>query len=188
VFRIDEGPKVRIWDISFQGNKFVSGPILKTKITSKTVFLGFIAFIGGDYDPELIRNDVLALKQYYMGLGFFDVDVQADEGFSEDKGKVSVTFTIEEGRRYQVGTVDIVTREQIISELTTDVHEFVRYLPGVSVNQQILSGFQRQGLGTILDARELRRCQTTWAKRLAYGREPRAVCLKGVRGSNSTSG
>lgn len=39
-----------------------------------------------------------------------------------------------------------------------------------------------------LDRRELRQCPTTWAKRLAYGREPRAVCLKGVRGSNSTSG
>jgi 16S rRNA (adenine(1408)-N(1))-methyltransferase len=29
-----------------------------------------------------------------------------------------------------------------------------------------------------LDARELRRCHTTWAKRLAYGRDPRAVCLR----------
>ena len=30
-----------------------------------------------------------------------------------------------------------------------------------------------------LDARDLRRCHTTWAKRLAYGRDPRAVCLRG---------
>jgi 16S rRNA (adenine(1408)-N(1))-methyltransferase len=29
-----------------------------------------------------------------------------------------------------------------------------------------------------LDARELRQCHTTWAKRLAYGRDPRAVCLR----------
>jgi 16S rRNA (adenine(1408)-N(1))-methyltransferase len=32
-----------------------------------------------------------------------------------------------------------------------------------------------------LDARDLRRCHTTWAKRLAYGRDPRAVCLRGRR-------
>ena len=39
-----------------------------------------------------------------------------------------------------------------------------------------------------LDARELRRCQTTWAKRLAYGRDPRAVFLRAMLGSNTTSG
>ena len=31
-----------------------------------------------------------------------------------------------------------------------------------------------------LDAWDLRRCPTTWAKRLAYGRDPRAVCLKAM--------
>ena len=35
-----------------------------------------------------------------------------------------------------------------------------------------------------LDARELRQCHTTWAKRLAYGRDPRAVCLWATLGSN----
>ncbi len=31
-----------------------------------------------------------------------------------------------------------------------------------------------------LDGRELRQYPTTWAKRLAYGRDPRAVCLKAM--------
>jgi 16S rRNA (adenine(1408)-N(1))-methyltransferase len=31
-----------------------------------------------------------------------------------------------------------------------------------------------------LDTRELRQCRTTWAKRLAYGRDPRAVCLRAM--------
>ena len=39
-----------------------------------------------------------------------------------------------------------------------------------------------------LDARGLRRCQTTWAKRLAYGRDPRAVCLRAMLRSSITSG
>jgi hemoglobin/transferrin/lactoferrin receptor protein len=34
-----------------------------------------------------------------------------------------------------VGTVDVITREQLLADLTTDVHDFVRYIPGVSVNQ-----------------------------------------------------
>jgi 16S rRNA (adenine(1408)-N(1))-methyltransferase len=39
-------------------------------------------------------------------------------------------------------------------------------------------GFEAVGDLRRLDARELRRCPTTWAKRLAYGRAPRAVCVR----------
>jgi 16S rRNA (adenine(1408)-N(1))-methyltransferase len=39
-----------------------------------------------------------------------------------------------------------------------------------------------------LDARGLRRCQTTWSKRLAYGRDPRAVCLRAMLRSSITPG
>jgi len=36
-----------------------------------------------------------------------------------------------------------------------------------------------------LGARELRQCPTTWAKRLAYGRDPRAVCLRATLTGNA---
>ena len=49
-------------------------------------------------------------------------------------------------------------------------------------------GFDVVGDLLWLDARKLRRCQTTWAKRLAYGRDPRAVCLRAMLRSNATSG
>ena len=48
-----------------------------------------------------------------------------------------------------------VRMRQALAEGGFDVHELVR-----------------------LDARELRQCHTSWAKRLAYGRDPRAVCLR----------
>jgi 16S rRNA (adenine(1408)-N(1))-methyltransferase len=41
-------------------------------------------------------------------------------------------------------------------------------------------GFEVAGDLLRLDARELRQCPTTWAKRLAYGRDPRAVCLRAM--------
>ena len=49
-------------------------------------------------------------------------------------------------------------------------------------------GFDVVGDLLRLDARQLRECPTTWAKRLAYGRDPRAVCLRAVLGSNTASG
>ena len=36
-----------------------------------------------------------------------------------------------------------------------------------------------------LDARELRQCPTTWAKRLAYGRDRHAVCLRAMLASET---
>jgi hypothetical protein len=57
---------------------------------------------------------------------------------------------------------------------------------------RVRQGLQAGGFGVgdlvRLDARELRQCRTTWAKRLAYGRDPRAVCLRAMFGSNTTSG
>jgi len=52
---------------------------------------------------------------------------------------------------------------------------------GVRVRQGLDDGgFDVVGDLLWLDVRELRRCQTTWAKRLAYGRDPRAVCLRAM--------
>ncbi len=41
-------------------------------------------------------------------------------------------------------------------------------------------GFEIAGDLLRLDPRELQQCPTTWAKRLAYGRDPRAVCLRAM--------
>ncbi|MCA8990357.1 MAG: BamA/TamA family outer membrane protein [Planctomycetaceae bacterium] len=105
VFQIEEGPKVRVGKIVFEGNEFVSGAILKTKLASKTAIL---RFIGGSYDPELIQNDVLTLRQYYTNLGFFEVEVEAKESFSKDNGYVTVTYQVSEGPRYRVGNIETV--------------------------------------------------------------------------------
>jgi len=56
------------------------------------------------------------------------------------------------------------------------------------VRQALQSGGFDVGDLVRLYARELRQCRTTWAKRLAYGRDPRAVCMRATLGSKSTSG
>jgi len=51
---------------------------------------------------------------------------------------------------------------------------------GVRVRQALHEGgFDEDDL-VRLDARELRQCHTTWAKRLAHGRDPRAVGLRAM--------
>jgi 16S rRNA (adenine(1408)-N(1))-methyltransferase len=43
-----------------------------------------------------------------------------------------------------------------------------------------VNGFTTRS-GLMLTAHDLKACPTTWAKRLAYGRDPRAIYLRGVR-------
>jgi hypothetical protein len=59
---------------------------------------------------------------------------------------------------------------------------------GARVRQSLYEGGFDVGELLRLDTSELRQCHTTWAKRLAYGRDPHAVCLRAMFGSNTTSG
>lgn len=116
---IDEGPKVVVSWISFEGNRFVSSPVLKTVLSTKTQWL---LLFGGKYNPDSIRNDVQALRAYYEGLGFFDVEVEAKEQTSRDGGRVHVTFHIQEGMRYRVRNIEVkgnqvLKREELLSRL-----------------------------------------------------------------------
>lgn len=113
IFVIEEGPRVRVGSIQFEGNSFTRDAVLKTKVSTKTVIAGFF---GGDYDPEVVKNDVLALTEYYQGLGFFDVQVDYEEKLSQKRDRITVIFKIDEGERYKVGKIEVVGNEVIDRE------------------------------------------------------------------------
>jgi outer membrane protein insertion porin family len=98
VFRINEGPKVQVKERTFEGNKFWNDGDLRKNLISKEAFLVF----GGLYNPDTLPSDIEAVKQYYRGVGFFDVEVTGVPMFSEDKSDVNLHFTVKEGRRYTV--------------------------------------------------------------------------------------
>ena len=113
VFCINEGPKVVVSKISFSGNKFVSGPVLKTQVKTRTQILWLF---GGKYDQSTIPEDVNALKTYYHNLGFFDVTVTPREGISDDKARVHLEYVIEEGERYKIREIEFVGNRVIPEE------------------------------------------------------------------------
>lgn len=110
VFLIKEGPKVKVMRVRFLGNEFCSDGLLKTKLRTKTALLGWVGlpWLGGKYDPATIPDDVDSLKQYYNSLGFFDVDIEKRVLFSEDRSKVELEYSINEGTRYKVENVEFV--------------------------------------------------------------------------------
>ena len=116
VFRIDEGQKVLVADVTFVGNEYgyATAGILKTKITTKRAFFGF-DFFGGKFDPKTIPEDKKGLSDYYRGLGFFDVKIThkvltGDVIYNPLRlgdANLTIEYTIDEGRQYTVRSITL---------------------------------------------------------------------------------
>jgi outer membrane protein insertion porin family len=107
VFTIAEGQKTGVKSIDFVGNTTYSSYRLKDVI--KTRESNLLSFLGGAdvYDPDRVEADRDLIRRFYLKNGFADVQVVAalTEYDPERKGFL-VTFKIEEGQQYRVGSVD----------------------------------------------------------------------------------
>ncbi len=119
-FLIQEGKKVKVRKVKIEGNEFARDAVLKIGKQTKPAILGLI---GGNYDPESVPNDEMALQQYYQGLGFFDVEVTSTSHWVDaEKSKIDIVFHVTEGQRFRVRNVtlagfDVLTEEQLRKDL-----------------------------------------------------------------------
>jgi len=106
VFEITEGLKTGVKDIEFVGNHFYSSYRLKDVI--KTHESNLLSFLGNNdvYDPDRVEADRDLLRRFYLKHGFADVQVVAAlTEYDPDRKGFLVTFKIEEGQQYRVGSV-----------------------------------------------------------------------------------
>jgi len=105
IFQIKEGPKVRVISAKFIGNKEISDRVLRTKLRTKRALL---YKLGGLYDPTTVKDDLLALREYYQNLGYFDIEINHKTGFSKDRSQVTLEFHINEGKRYRIRDIKLI--------------------------------------------------------------------------------
>jgi outer membrane protein insertion porin family len=117
-FNITEGPTVKIDDIDFVGNTFVSSGVLKTHIKTSGAFIGLIK---GEYNPMMVDADVNALIDYYRSFGFHDVKVSREMRYTSDYRHVDLIFHVDEGPRYQ-----LTERPQIVGAKSYKPDELLR--------------------------------------------------------------
>lgn len=133
IFQINEGPKVKVTKIKFEGNKFFNDELLKLKTRTKPVVLGVF---GGKYDPSTIPDDEKAVQDYYHSLGFFDVEITHRQAFSQDNSKVTLEYTVDEGERYRIRSIEITGNEIFTEE---ELRSEMKIQPGEFFNAQKLS-------------------------------------------------
>jgi outer membrane protein insertion porin family len=108
VYEITEGAKTGVKTIDFVGNRVYSGSRLKDVI--KTSETGILAFLqtGDIYDPDRIEADRELLRRFYLKHGYIDVRIVSAVGeYDPNRKGFVITFTIEEGEQYRIGSVDL---------------------------------------------------------------------------------
>jgi outer membrane protein insertion porin family len=107
IFTITEGSKTGVKSIEFIGNTAYSSYRLRDVI--KTRESNLLSFLGGAdvYDPDRVEADRDLIRRYYLKHGFADVQVVAAlTEYDPERRGFLVTFKIEEGQQYRVGSVE----------------------------------------------------------------------------------
>jgi outer membrane protein insertion porin family len=104
IFRIVEGPRVRIREIEFTGNRAFPAKQLAAQIKTKPwIFL----FRKGNLDEEALIDDVATLDAYYKDRGYMDVRVDRRVELSADQKEAKVVFMVTEGRQYRLRSIRV---------------------------------------------------------------------------------
>ncbi|MBX7146706.1 MAG: outer membrane protein assembly factor BamA [Alphaproteobacteria bacterium] len=108
VFEINEGDKTSVKRIDFVGNNvFGDSELRKQIITHEAAWYRFLT-TNDTYDPDRLTVDREVLRNFYLKNGYADFRVvSAVAELSPEKDSFYITFTVEEGERYQFNTVDI---------------------------------------------------------------------------------
>ena len=103
VFTIDEGKRIRIREIRFEGNTALTDRQLKKHVDTKTAFWIFRA---GALDTDRAEADTARVQRFYRDEGFLDAKVAYRVEVEKGGADQSVIFSIEEGSRYAIERID----------------------------------------------------------------------------------
>jgi len=108
IFRINEGNKTKINGIVFIGNNSYSNRRLRDVITTKQS--NWLSWLSSNdiYDPNRIAADQELLRRFYFNKGYADFQIiSANADLDVDTNEYLITFTFDEGVRYNFGEIVI---------------------------------------------------------------------------------
>ena len=137
VFEINEGPTTGVSRIIFIGNKAFSDGTLRDKIaTGESIWWNFLQS-NDNYDPDRLTFDREQIRRYYLSEGYADFRViSAVAELAPDRSGFYITFTIEEGEKYNFGKVEIDTKLKEIP--VADLQELIRFEGGEQYNAELI--------------------------------------------------
>lgn len=104
LYQIDKGKRGKVTDIDFDGNHHFDDKDLKAAVPVQTG-MRFVPFSHGRYSEQLVRKGVKNIEGLYHGAGYSEVKVTPK--VEREGGDLKLTFTVEEGVRDVVDSLDI---------------------------------------------------------------------------------
>lgn len=115
-FTIDEGKKIYIRAIRFEGNEtFDDDTLVKEMKTSTKGWFSWITS-SGVLDKDKLNQDTSRILEFYGNHGFLDAKI-GDPVIKQEEDSLFISFAVEEGTRYKVGTVTL--EGDLIQDKTT---------------------------------------------------------------------
>jgi len=110
VYEISEGPVTGVRRINFVGNETFSDRRLAGEIVTTEARWWRFFSSNDNYDPDRIEFDREQLRTFYADRGFADFRViSAVAELTPDQDAFYVTFTMDEGERYNFGEITVTT-------------------------------------------------------------------------------
>src|SRR3989339_267780 len=141
-YTVREGPKVKISDIIFKGNK--SFPVIsfgEKLLSLKKLFSTHPPYnqmkqTSGAYQEKELIMDVERLKKFYRDGGWLDVNIFIEDvAFNDEKNRVTITIHIDEGERFKVGNFTVLNNK-IIS--ASDILAKTKVKEGVVYEMEVI--------------------------------------------------
>lgn len=125
VFEIQEGDVTKVKTVRFVGNTHFGDSKLRSVITTKQS--AWYRFISNSdrYDPDRLQFDQELLREFYLSQGYADFQIiSAVSELSQNGDDFFVTISVEEGTRYRVNNIEIVSQingfdESVLNESIT---------------------------------------------------------------------
>ena len=147
VFTIDEGPKLRVRRINFNGNVSLNDDRLKNTIKTQ-VYKDFIIGESGGYATNLqLQNDINRITAEYQALGFISPSIEVDvhrhlsDNISAPRlaasiaggvktGGLYIDFHIKEGTFVEVQKVEVTDKDSNPLQMSTEILNSISLTPG----------------------------------------------------------
>ena len=126
IFVVEEGPKVKVGEISFEGNRrFSDRTLVRTMKNSRPMGIPpFLYFMSKTYNGNKVQEDLERLRELYQEQGYFRAVIHQPETRNRDTkpffplrltmpfffkpGKaVNLRIRIDEGTRYRMGKLEV---------------------------------------------------------------------------------
>lgn len=110
IYSVTEGPTTGVSRIMFVGNKAFNDSALRSKLATEESAWWRILSTNDNYDPDRLMYDKEQLRRFYVSQGYADFRVvSAVAELTPDHSSFFMTFTVEEGQKYNFGKIEVVS-------------------------------------------------------------------------------